>query len=133
MSAIGTILKGTLPQIMAAFGTRPDRALADRIQVVGDDQPITTRQKRVLHAAARFDTACLVVIEFGRRLVAMAEQAGGDANVFWIIDRDAGGSGISEEVRVDRLSQCFSRACDNADVDRIIGHREAVHRQPKRL
>ena len=65
---------------------------------------MTSCQKGFLHAAVRFDTARLVVITFGGRQVAMAEQAGGDANVFWIIDRDAGSSGISEQVRVDRLS-----------------------------
>ena len=68
------------------------------------DRPITTHQQGSLHSAACFDTARLVVITFGGRQVAMAEQAGGDANVFWIIDRDAGSSGISEQVRVDRLS-----------------------------
>lgn len=85
-----------------------------------------------MHAAARFDAARLVVIAFGGQLVAMTQQAGGDTNVLWIIDRDAGGRGISEQVRVDRLSLFCTRARDNADVDRIVGHRGAVHRQPKR-
>ena len=34
---------------------------------------------------------------------------------------------------MDRLSQSFARARDNANVDRIVAHRDAIHRQPKRV
>src|SRR5437868_2822474 len=41
----------------------------------------TRCQKIVLHKAACFDTACLVVIALCCRSVAMTEQTGGNANV----------------------------------------------------
>jgi hypothetical protein len=54
------------------------------------------RQKMVLHEAARFDPARLVVIAFDRRSGAMTEQTGGNTNVGRVVDRDACGSAISK-------------------------------------
>src|SRR5215831_9001582 len=85
----------------------------------------------VLHQAAGFDAARLVVVAFGRRSSAMTEQAGSDADMCRILDRNASGGAITKQVRVDRLSQSFTRTRDNADVDRVVGHWQAVHRQPQ--
>ena len=45
------------------------------------------RQKIVLHEAARFETARLVVIALCCRSVAMTEQTGGNANVGRVVNR----------------------------------------------
>jgi hypothetical protein len=50
---------------------------------------VSPRQKEFLHEAARFDTACLVVIAFRCRSGAMPEQAGRNANVGRVVDRNA--------------------------------------------
>ena len=59
----------------------------------------------VLHDAARLDTARLVVIAFCSRSGAMTEQAGGNANVGRVFDRDARRSAISKQVRINRVAQ----------------------------
>jgi hypothetical protein len=61
----------------------------------------------------------------------MTEQAGGNTNVGRVVDCDAGGGAIAKQVRIDRLPQSFTRAGDNTVIDRIVGHRWSVHRQPK--
>ena len=50
-----------------------------------------------------------------------------------VIDRDARGSAISKQVRIYCLSQSLAGARDNANVDGIVVHRGAVHRQPQRV
>ena len=81
----------------------------------------------VLHEAARFDAARLVVIAFGGRRAAMTEQACGDANMCRVVDRNAGGSAIPKQVWIDGLARSFERACNDAVIDTIVGHRRAVH------
>src|SRR5580704_910349 len=87
----------------------------------------------VLHEAARFDAARLVVIALCCRSVAMTEQTGGNANVGRIVDRDARRSAISKQVWINGLAQTFTRARHNTVIDSIVGHWGSVHRQPKRI
>jgi hypothetical protein len=88
-------------------------------------------QKIVLHKAARFDPARLVVIALGRRAGAVAEQSRGNADVGRIVDRDARHSAISKQVRINGLAQSFERAHNDAAIDPIVGHGGTVHRKPQ--
>jgi hypothetical protein len=64
-------------------------ASRDRIRgIVGTENVATPpRQKELLHEAARFDTARLVVTAFRRRSSAMTKQAGSDPNVRQVINK----------------------------------------------
>jgi hypothetical protein len=63
-------------------------------RIDGASTVMPERQKIVLHEAARFDAARLVVISFCSRSSAMTEQTGGNANVRRVVDCDAGGGAI---------------------------------------
>lgn len=66
----------------------------DRIRGLGAEEVVTPRQQGFLHEPARFDTARLVIVAFRRRSGAMTEHAGGDPDMRWVVDRDAGGCAI---------------------------------------
>jgi len=63
----------------------------------------------------------------------MAEQTEGDANMRRIIDRDASGRAVPKQVRVNPLAQALARAGDDAVIDPVVGQRQSVHGQPKRV
>ena len=60
------------------------------------DDAIATRQKRVLHKAARLNILCLIVIPLCRRCGAMTKQTASDTDVDRVVNRDAGRSAISK-------------------------------------
>ena len=54
----------------------------------------------LLHQTTRLDTAGMIVVALRGRSRAMAKEAGGDADMVRIVDRNAGCGTIPEQVRV---------------------------------
>ena len=79
-------------------------ALAAGIDRLGGEDLATPGQQGFLHQTAGFETARLVVMAFRGRAAAMAEQLRGDADMGWVVDRDAGGGAIAKQMQVDRVA-----------------------------
>src|SRR3954447_24475033 len=70
--------------------------------------PVAKRENMLLHQTTRLDTAGMIVVALRGRSCAMAKEAGGDADVVGIVDRNAGSGAIPEQVRVDRPAEAIA-------------------------
>src|SRR5215469_2814694 len=91
------------------------------------------RKQVVLHQAAGFDAARLIVVSLSCGSGAMAEQTGGYADMRGILDRDAGGGAIAKQVRVDWLAKSLAGAGNDPGVAAVVGHRLSIHGQPQSI
>jgi len=84
----------------------------------------------LLHQATRLDTAGMIVVALRGRSRAMTKEAGGDADMVGIVDRNAGCGTIPEQVRVDRPAQAVAGPGGDPHIRPVPGHGRTIGGQP---
>src|SRR5262249_24325596 len=95
--------------------------------------PMADVQQMLLKLPACFAHSGPQIVAFGRRKAAVPQESCRDPDMLRVSIVERGGSAVAEEMRVDTPAESGVRTLNNPVVDRLLGHRGSVRRDPKRV